>query len=76
MKAIMLTLPEIQGSIYRQFGCNVPVWKLRRVIDVLESQGVIDIQRVANFRTVSDGDVPKIVEELRRIGRMPKAGAQ
>ena len=66
--ALRLTLTELAGSIGRRFGREVPIWKLRRVVDVLESQDAISIQRVGNFRTISDADVGIVAEELRKIG--------
>ncbi len=66
--ALRLTITEVAGSIHRQFGQRVPIWKLRRVIDDLETRGALNVQRVANYRTVSDCDVAIIADELRRLG--------
>lgn len=66
--SLRLTLTELAGSINRQFGGQVPVWKLRRVVDALESHDILIVQRVANYRKVSDGDVAIVANELRRLG--------
>ena len=65
---LRLTLTELAASIGRQFGQQVPIWKLRRVVDTLESRDVLDVQRIANYRTVSDSDIEIVVKELQRIG--------
>ena len=73
--ALRLTLTELAGSIGRRFGREIPIWKLRRVVDVLESQDAISIERVANFRTISDSDVETVATELDRIGWLDRKAA-
>ena len=51
-----LTLPQLAGLIGSRFKRDIPVWKIRRVVDSLESLGAIEIQRVGNYRTISEGD--------------------
>lgn len=69
MQTIRLTIKESAGSIQRQFGGRlVPDWKLRRVVDILEDQGSIDVQRVGTYRTIAGSDVAILANELRRIG--------
>lgn len=70
---LRLTMMELSGTIARQFGPQIPIWKLRRVVDVLESQDALDVQRIANYRTISDGDVEIVVNELRRLGWIKSA---
>ena len=65
---LRLTLTELAESLGRQFSRKIPIWKLRRVVDSLESQDALDVQRVANYRTISDGDVQIVANELRRLG--------
>ena len=65
---LRLTLTEVAGSIERQFGRRIPVWKLRRVVDLLESQDSLDIQRIGTYRTLAAGDVGIVANELRRLG--------
>ena len=66
--AIRLTITEAAASIKRRFGTTIPVWKMRRVIDSMESTGTLDVQRVANYRTISGDDVGAIASELQRLG--------
>ena len=66
--AIRLTITEAAASIERRFGTTIPVWKMRRVVDSMESAGTLDVQRVANYRTISGDDVGTIASELQRIG--------
>jgi hypothetical protein len=68
MTQLRLTLTEVAGSIERQHGRRTPIWKLRRVVDYLESADSLDVQRVGNYRTIADGDVPIVAAELRRLG--------
>lgn len=69
--AIRLTITETAASIKRRFDTTIPVWKLRRVIDSMEAAGTLDVQRVANYRTVSGDDVGAIANELQRLGWLP-----
>ena len=74
--ALRLTITEVAGSINRQFGQRVPIWKLRRVIDDLEARGTLDVQRIANYRTVSDDDIVTITDELCRLGWLGPASTR
>ncbi|MBC7820025.1 MAG: hypothetical protein IAG10_24345 [Planctomycetaceae bacterium] len=65
---LRLTITEVAASIERQFGRLIPVWKLRRVVDALESQESLDVQRIASYRTVAAVDVGVIAAELRQLG--------
>lgn len=66
---VRLTIREVGESIHRQHGGPlVPDWKLRRVVDGLESSGELDVQRVGMYRTVSSDDISKIAVALQRIG--------
>lgn len=66
---VRLTVREIGESILRQHGGPmVPDWKLRRVVDGLESSGELDVQRVGLYRTVSANDVNKVAVSLQRLG--------
>jgi|GEM_PF-1536482 hypothetical protein len=77
MKVIRLTIREASESIYRRFGGRrVPEWKLRRVVDVLESRGMLDVQRMGAYRTVAAEDVGILAAEMRRCGwHIPDAEA-
>jgi len=66
--AVRLTITEAIASIARQYGQAVPVWKLRRVFDAMEAAGTLDVQRVANYRTIDGDDIGKIADELKRLG--------
>lgn len=72
MTVVRLTITEAIDSIARQYGVTIPVWKLRRVFDAMESAGTLEVQRVANYRTINGDDVPIVVAELRRIGWLPQ----
>lgn len=66
---VRLTIREVGESIHRQYGGPlVPDWKLRRVVDGLESSGDLDVPRVGMYRTVSANDVCKIAVALQRLG--------
>jgi len=65
---LRLTIPESVASIERQFGQKVPVWKLRRIVDSMETAGALNVQRIGNYRTVSNDDIAAIAVELVRIG--------
>ena len=68
-----LTITEVAKSIQRQFGGErVPDWKMRRIVDSLDSANAISIQRVGVYRTVAPEDVLAVANELRRIGRLPQ----
>ena len=65
---IRLTMRDVAESIQRQYGGEiVPDWKIRRVVDALESDDKIVVQRVGRYRTVSDKDVGTIATELHRL---------
>lgn len=66
--SVRLTITEAVASISRQHGQTIPVWKLRRVFDAMESAGSLDVQRVANYRTIDGDDIGKVADELRRLG--------
>ena len=69
MQSLRLTIREAASSINRQFGGRlVPDWKLRRVVDALESSGSLDVQRIGTYRTVAANDVAVIAAELTRLG--------
>ena len=63
-----LTITDVVASIQRRCGTTIPVWKMRRVVDSSESVGSLDVQRVANYRTISGDDVGTIADELKRLG--------
>ena len=63
-----LTLPQLAGLIGNQFKRDIPVWKIRRVVDDLNSRDRLDVQRVGNYRTVSEDDAGIVSGELKRIG--------
>lgn len=66
---LRLTTPEVRDSIVRTTGRQYSIQRTRRVIDALETEGVIDVQRVGLYRTVVASDVPRIADELRARGR-------
>ena len=66
---VRLTTREVGESIHRQFGGRlVPDWKLRRVVDSLESQDTLEVQRIGNYRTITTDGVVVLADELRRLG--------
>ena len=69
MRTIRLSIRETAESIQRLYGGRlVPDWKLRRIVDSLESSDSLDVQRIGQYRTVSADDVGIIANELRRLG--------
>lgn len=72
---LRLTIPEIAASIQRTRGVLYPDWKLRRVVDDLESRGIIDIQRVCRVRTVSSADVNTIADDIEQSGFVSREAA-
>ena len=64
---LRLTIPEVADSIERQIGRRFPAWKLRRIVDSLESADSLGVQRIGLYRTVSADDVCIIADELRRL---------
>lgn len=69
MQNIRLTIRETAESIQRLYGGRlIPDWKLRRIVDSLESQDALDVQRIGMYRTVSADDVGIVANELRRLG--------
>ena len=65
----MLTMNDVVLSIHSQFnGKIIPHWKLRRVMDSLESSGSLSVQRIGGYRTISADDVHIVAEELQRLG--------
>lgn len=69
MVVLRLTIRETAESIQRQFGGKlVPDWKLRRVVDAMETADTLSIQRVGPYRTIADTDVATVADELRRLG--------
>ncbi len=68
-QVIRLTIREVGEQIQQRFGGNrIPDWKLRRVIDSLEESDLLNVQRVARYRTISADHLEVIADELRRIG--------
>ena len=65
---LRLTLTELGRSIERQFGRQIPVWKLRRIVDSLESTDSLDVQRIGLYRTVSTDAVRVVADELAAWG--------
>lgn len=76
MQALRLTIREAAESLQRQYGGKIlPDWKLRRLVDSMESAGSLDVQRVGNYRTVSSDDIGTIFAELQRMGWLDNQGA-
>lgn len=77
MQNIRLTIRETSESIRRLYGGRpIPDWKLRRVVDSLESQDSLDVQRIGMYRTVSADDVGTVANELRRLGWLESEAVQ
>jgi hypothetical protein len=74
--SIRLTITELAASIERQYGTKIPNWKLRRVLDSMESSRTIDLQRVAKYRTVCGDDVGIVASEPRRQGWLESEAVQ
>ena len=64
---LRLTITEVADSVERQFGRRFPAWKLRRIVDSLESSDALGVQRIGLYRTVSADDDGIIANELRRL---------
>lgn len=73
---LRLTITEVAASFERQFGRSFPAWKLRRLVDSLESQDSLNVQRIGLYRTVSADDVGIIANELRRLGWLESEAVQ
>ena len=68
MQNVRLTIRETAESIQRLYGGRlIPDWKLRRIVDSLESNDSLDVQRIGMYRTVSADDVGIVANELRRM---------
>ena len=68
MQNIRLTIRETAESIQRLYGGRlIPDWKLRRIVDSLESKDSLDVQRIGMYRTVLADDVGIVANELRRM---------
>ena len=50
---------------------ELPDWKLRRVVDSLEESDLLNVQRVARYRTISADHLEVIADELRRLAWLP-----
>ena len=74
-KQLRLTLTELGRSIQRQFGVSIPIWKIRRIVDALESADSLHVERVALYRTLSTDDVGIVADELRRQGWLESEAA-
>lgn len=72
MGGMRLTLTDVSECLFVRDKIQVPAWKLRRVIDGLEAEGKLEVQRVRSLRTVLATDVPTIADELNRTGWKPK----
>ncbi len=69
MRTIRLSIHETAESLQRRYGGRlVPDWKLRRIVDLLVTHDLLDVQRIGLYRTVSANDVSIIADELRRLG--------
>lgn len=71
-RVLRLTTTEATAAILRQYGHKVPDWRMRRVVDAMESAERLDVQRMGNYRTVSANDLALIVDELRSMGCLPE----
>jgi hypothetical protein len=71
MQELRLTTAEVIGSIKSQYGGRICGQRtLGRVIDQMETEGRLTVQRMAAYRTVAESDVPVIADELIRTGRL------
>lgn len=69
MRTIRLSIRETAESIQRLYGGHiVPDWKLRRIVDALDSRDSLDVQRIGMYRTISADDVGIVADELHRVG--------
>lgn len=72
MNKTRLTIRELAWSIESLCaGAKPPTFHtLRRVIDVMDKEGRIVLERIGCYRTIAAPDVPLIVAELQRTGRL------
>jgi hypothetical protein len=56
-----LTVTEAATHLSSHFGCDIPVWKVRRTVDAMD----LDIQRIANYRLIPRTALDQIAETLR-----------
>ena len=71
MQTIRLTVRETARSIQTQYGGTLcPDWALRRLIDEMDAAGIISIQRAGLYRTIAFEDLPLIVKQLKKLGRL------
>jgi hypothetical protein len=69
MHVLRLTIRETAAAVQRQYGGKlVPDWKLRRIVDAMETRDALQVQRIGPYRTIADVDVAKIATELERVG--------
>ena len=59
--AEIITIPEAADHLTSHFGCDVPAWKVRRVVDALD----IDIPRIGNTRLIPRTLLNQLAESLR-----------
>ena len=59
------SLTELLKAIQTEHGLFVKDYTLRRVLDRLEREGKIPLQRVKGCRVIGQKDIPEIVAELK-----------
>ena len=66
---VWLTVAEVCSALKRQRDLAAHVYTVRRVIDDLESQDRIKVQRMGQYRTVSSEDIGLIGDALASRGK-------
>ncbi len=63
-----ITTGEARREVARLNGePPVPDWRMRRTLDALAIAGKITLERIGQYRTISDADVPTVADELKQL---------
>ncbi len=65
-RVVRMTVSDVALEILRKFGRSVPVWKIRRVIDALDQEEKIDVQRMGRTRTIAADDIAAVMAAINR----------
>ncbi len=67
--ARFLPLGQVADKISRETGHAVKQWQVRRLFE----RGILPpAERIASYRVIAEGDLPKIIEALRTAGYLPE----
>ena len=71
----MISLPVMMEYINRVHGANVPDWKGRQIVDLLEARGKLNVTRAGNYRLIQNSEVGIVVDEFIRNGLIENEAA-